>query len=374
MGVGLMNAEIHPERPTSAHFAVRRPFAAGALRVVVVLLTLAAAGYVGAGGYFYVRQHAMVFRPATREGKARQKFPPPTGASYVEFQTERGEKLTALFGPALDAHGDAVPPDAARRPTLLLFYGVGEYLNYPFLRNQVEVFRRAGFNVFVPDYIGVGLSGGEPSEEGLYETAAAAYRRLSERTDIDPQRIFIVGHSLGGAPAIELATRVEAAGLITLATFTALPDIAALRYPMFPAQWLTRIRCPNIERIGRVRCPVLILHAENDTTVPPWMAEALTEAAFAGGNQRVMQITLPGGNHDTTFALPGGDAVRAMQAFAGVASPPSRSFASQAAAKEAAGDKENTPAALVTAAPEGRPARTTQSNPPDPDRSPSVAR
>lgn len=371
MGVGPMNAEIHPEHPTSAHFAARRPLAAGVLRIFVVLLTFAGAGYVGAGGYFYVRQHAMVFRPATREGRARRKLPPPTGASYVEFQAERGENLTALFGPALDAHGDAVLPDAARRPTLLLFYGVGEYLNYPFLRNQVEVFRRAGFNVFVPDYIGVGLSGGEPSEQGLYETATAAYQHLKRRTDIDPQRIFIVGHSLGGAPAIDLATRVEAAGLITLATFTALPDIAALRYPMFPAQRLTRIRCPNIERIGRVRCPVLILHAENDTTVPLWMAEALTEAAFAGGNQRVMQITLPGGNHDTTFALPGGDAVRAMQAFAGVAAMPSQSFTPHMVAAEAAA--ENAPA-LVTAAPGGTPARTTRLSPRDPDRSPSAAR
>ncbi|MCS7081166.1 MAG: alpha/beta fold hydrolase [Chloracidobacterium sp.] len=315
-----MDAETHPEPLMRACFAVRRPWAARTLRVLVLLFAAAFVGYVGAGGYFYAVQHSMVFRAAAREGKARQKFPPPPGASYVEFQAERGETIMALFGPALDAHSEAVLPDAPRRPTLLFFYGVGEYLNYPFLRRQVEVFRRAGFNVFVPEYIGLGLSGGEPSEQGLYDTATAAFEHLKRRTDIDPQRIFIVGHSLGGAPAIDLAARVEAAGLVTLATFTTLSDIAALRYPMFPAQSLTRIRCPNIEKIGRVRCPVLILHAENDTTVPLWMAEALAKAAFEGGNRRVIQITLPGGNHDTTFALPDGDAVRAMQAFTGVAS------------------------------------------------------
>ncbi|OYT71244.1 MAG: hypothetical protein CFK52_08435 [Chloracidobacterium sp. CP2_5A] len=307
---------------TQLGFGARRPLAARALRILLMALTLALVSYVVVGGYFWTRQHSMVFRSVAREGKARQKLAPPLGASYVEFTAERGETVTAILGPALDARGEVVLPDAAQRPTLLLFYGVGEYLNYTFLRCQIEVFRRAGFNVFAPDYIGLGLSGGEPSEQGLYDTATAAYQHLKQRPDIDPQRIFIVGHSLGGAPAVDLAARVEAAGLITLATFTALPDIAALRYPMFPAQSLTRIRCPNIEKIGRVRCPTLILHAENDATVPLWMAEALAKAAVEGGNRRVIQLTLPGGNHDATFALPNGDAVRAMQAFAGL--PPTR--------------------------------------------------
>ncbi|QUW04467.1 alpha/beta hydrolase [Chloracidobacterium validum] len=326
-----------------ASFATRRPVVARVLRGLLILFALAVVGYVGAGAYFYTRQQGMVFRAVAREGRARQRLAPPVGATYVSFPAAGGETITALFGPALDAAGAAVLPDAARRPTLLFFYGVGEYLNYPFLRQQIEVFRRAGFNVFVPEYIGLGLSGGEPSENGLYETATAAYAHLKQRPDVDPTRLFIAGHSLGGAPAIDLAARVESAGLITLATFTTLPDIAAARYPMFPAHFLTRIRCPNIEKIGRVRVPVLILHAENDTTVPLAMAEALARSAFDGGNRQVMQLTLPGGNHDTTFALPGGDAIRAMQAFAGV--PPLRK--SSSAAAQADGGGAASPSAAV---------------------------
>ena len=313
-GLKTTTTEANPH-----NFAQRYPLAACLLRVFLVLFTLGLLGYIGAGMYFYTRQYAMVFRAIARGEQARRQVAPPLGASYVTFSAAHGETIAALFGPALDEHGNRVLPDAARRPTLLFFYGVGEYLNYPFLRNQIEVFRRAGFNVFVPEYIGLGLSSGEPSEQGLYDTALAAYEYLRQRPDIDPQRIFIVGHSLGGAPAVDLAARVMPAGLITLATFTSLPDIAALRYPMFPCRYLTRIRCPNIEKIRLVHAPILILHAENDTTVPLWMAEALTRSAFEGGNQHVVQITIPGGNHDTTFALPHGEAIRAMQAFAGIA-------------------------------------------------------
>lgn len=331
------------ESITQNTFVHRHPLVARLLRLGVVLFVLALVGYIGAGAYFYTRQHAMVFRAVARGERAQQPTAPPPGASYVTFQAARGETITALFGPALDEHGNQVLPDAARHPTLLFFYGVGEYLNYPFLRTQIEVFRRAGFNVFVPEYIGLGLSSGEPSEQGLYDTALAAYEHLTQRPDIDPRRIFIVGHSLGGAPAVDLATRVTPAGLMTLATFTSLPDIAALRYPMFPCHYLTRIRCPNIEKIRQVRAPILVLHAENDTTVPLWMAEALAKAAFEGGNQQVVQLTIPGGNHDTTFALPHGEAVRAMQAFAGLA--PQHADAPQPV--QAAGGVGSAPSAAV---------------------------
>ncbi|QUW01781.1 prolyl oligopeptidase family serine peptidase [Chloracidobacterium sp. MS 40/45] len=344
--VGLKTTSTETNPPTS--FARRYPLAARLLRVFLVLFTLGLLGYIGAGIYFYTRQYAMVFRAVARGERARRQVMPPLGASYVTFPAARGETITALFGPALDEHGDRVLPDAARHPTLLFFYGVGEYLNYPFLRSQVEVFRRAGFNVLVPEYIGLGLSSGEPSEQGLYDTALAAYEHLRQRPDVDPQRIFIAGHSLGGAPAVDLAARVMPAGLMTLATFTSLPDIAALRYPMFPCHYLTRVRCPNIEKIRQVRAPILILHAENDTTVPLWMAEALTRAAFEGGNRHVVHITLPGGNHDTTFALPHGEAIHAMQAFAGIAPvPPEKVRPETPQPAQAAGGVGSTPSAAV---------------------------
>jgi fermentation-respiration switch protein FrsA (DUF1100 family) len=346
--VQKLMAGLKPTTSPQTSFARRYPFAARLLRVGLVLFTLGLLGYVGAGVYFYTRQHAMVFRPVARGEQARRRVAAPLGASYVTFSAARGETITALFGPALDEHGDRVLPDAARRPTLLFFYGVGEYLNYPFLRNQIEVFRRAGFNVLVPEYIGLGLSSGEPSEQGLYDTALAAFEYLKRRPDVDPQRIFIVGHSLGGAPAVDLAARVQPAGLMTLATFTSLPDIAALRYPMFPCHYLTRIRCPNVEKIRQVRAPILILHAENDTTVPLWMAEALTKAAFEGGNQQVVQITIPSGNHDTIFALPKGEAVRAMQAFAGIAPvTPEKGRPETPQPAQAAGGVGSTPSAAV---------------------------
>ena len=40
----------------------------------------------------------------------------------------------------------------------------GEFIN----------FRRRGFNMIVPDFLGYGMSGGKPSEQGVYATADAA--------------------------------------------------------------------------------------------------------------------------------------------------------------------------------------------------------
>src|SRR5205085_12328334 len=74
--------------------------------------------------------------------------------------------------------------------------------------------RDAGVNILAFDWRGFGASEEIPSEEGLYRDAAAAYAYLRDVEHVPPNQIIIFGHSLGTAPAIELATRLPAAGLI----------------------------------------------------------------------------------------------------------------------------------------------------------------
>lgn len=54
---------------------------------------------------------------------------------------------------------------------------------------------------------------------------------MVEQKRIDLKRIFIYGHSIGGAIAIDLASRhPDAAGLIAEAAFTSIFDMALLKY------------------------------------------------------------------------------------------------------------------------------------------------
>lgn len=54
------------------------------------------------------------------------------------------------------------------------------------------------------------MHAGSPSQAGLIKDAEAAFDYLSLRRDVcDPDTIFLFGRSLGGAVAMELASRRE---------------------------------------------------------------------------------------------------------------------------------------------------------------------
>ncbi len=104
-----------------------------------------------------------------------------------------------------------VAADNPEAPVILYLHGQdatrGKNLEH------TESFHQCGYHVLVIDYRGFAESYDKetPSESKIYEDALAALVYL--KGQFPPNRIFIYGHSLGGAVAIELATRNEAEGL-----------------------------------------------------------------------------------------------------------------------------------------------------------------
>jgi uncharacterized protein len=139
--------------------------------------------------------------------------------------------------------------------------------------------RALGLNLLAFDYRGYGESGGRPSEAGLYRDAEAAYGYLRDTLGVPPGRIVLFGHSLGSAVAVELATRVPAAGLVLDGALMSVIARAQEVYPYVPVQWIARSRFASIEKIGRVEIPKLFLHARRDEVVPIAHGRRLYDAA-----------------------------------------------------------------------------------------------
>jgi fermentation-respiration switch protein FrsA (DUF1100 family) len=136
-----------------------------------------------------------------------------------------------------------------------------------------------GRAVFVYDYPGYGKSTGRPSEAGCYAAGEAAFEWLVKDQGVPAGEIILVGESLGGATAVELATRHPVRLLVLHSTFTSFPDVAQARVPWYPARYLVHNQMHNIDKIGRVHCPVLITHGTADRTVPFSHGERLFAAA-----------------------------------------------------------------------------------------------
>ena len=94
---------------------------------------------------------------------------------------------------------------------------------------------------------------------------------------------YIVGHSLGGAIAVELARRrPDAKGLVLEATFTSVADmVSESTWGFLPVSLILTQKFDTLSKIGEVKVPMLITHGTNDSIVPYKMGEALYQAATA---------------------------------------------------------------------------------------------
>jgi fermentation-respiration switch protein FrsA (DUF1100 family) len=236
----------------------------------------------------------LVFPGTQSQGKSSSRVQTPVGCELIRLRAADGAKIVALFG-----KGSA----SSHTPkfTLLFFYGNGTCM-----ADCLSVFnqlRALGFNVIMADYEGYGMSDGTPSEAGCYATADASYGYVLTRKEVDQTRILATGWSLGGAVAIDLASRKQIAGLATFSAFTNIGDmgqtlvgdagtVAALAF---------NSRFDNLAKIGSIGCPIFLAHGTNDQLVPPEMLDRLAHAAKA----KVTIVRVTGAGHNDLFQRDG---------------------------------------------------------------------
>ena len=187
--------------------------------------------------------------------------PGDIGAIYTDLwlTTPDGVKINAWRVPAM--------PQTACGLTLLMFHGNAGNLHS--IMPSSLMFRNMGFDFFAIDYHGFGKSGGEPSEEAIYQDAEAAWNYLTGTRGVPPGQIVILGRSLGGGPAAWLAERhPEAGGLILESTFTSLGDAAANLMPLFPARLIVGKQFETLGRMANIRMPLLVVHGDGDRLIP----------------------------------------------------------------------------------------------------------
>ena len=206
----------------------------------------------------------------------------------VELTTRDKVRLHGWFFPA--AQG------AARdKLVFLLFHGNAGNISHRL--GFVEAWLELGVNVFLFDYRGYGRSGGQATEPGTYLDAQAAYEWLLQKR-FAPQNIILLGKSLGGGIASELAGREPLGGLILQSTYTSIPDLGSELFPWLPVRWLGSIKYDTHSRLPRIKIPVLILHSRDDKLIRFHHAQG----NFAAANKPKMLVEMAGGHTEVLLA------------------------------------------------------------------------
>ena len=194
-------------------------------------------------------------------------------------------------------------PNPGARYTILYSHGnaedIGELL--PVLGD----IQRMGFSVLAFDYRGYGTSEGRPSQQSAYQDEDAAYDYLVKTAHVPANHIIALGRSLGGGTAVDLASRRPLGGLIVQSSFvTAFRAMAHV--PILPFDEFR-----NIDKIGKVHCPVLVIHGTADDVIAFWNGDRL----FRQANEPKRSFWVEGAGHDDLYEVAGARYAAALRAF-----------------------------------------------------------
>jgi fermentation-respiration switch protein FrsA (DUF1100 family) len=154
---------------------------------------------------------------------------------------------------------------------------VGTVDKWAVLAGRLSQLHRLSILVF--DYRGYGRSTGSANEQGILRDAEAAQQWLAEENGIRPCDVVLIGRSLGGAVAVDLASNVGARGLILESTFSSLPDVAAQHAAWLMPQWNMTQRLNSADKIKNYSGPLLQSHGSADRLIPLSVAQDLFENA-----------------------------------------------------------------------------------------------
>ena len=247
---------------------------------------------------FWTMQRRLMYFPA-----AYVPTPDEIGLMPVEpvtFETADGLELSGWF---LAASGPSP------RFTVLVFNGNAG--NRADRGPLAAALHRHGMQVLLVDYRGYGGNPGTSSESGFAADGRAARAYLLDRSDVDASRLVYFGESLGAAVAVGLAVEHPSAALILRSPFTSMADVGQHHYPFLPVRLLLRDTFPSIDRINRIRSPLLVIAGERDRIVPIQQSRRLYEAASAPKTL----VVFPEADHNDYELLAGDGMIQAIVRF-----------------------------------------------------------
>ena len=176
------------------------------------------------------------------------------------------------------------------RPLAIYFGGNAEEVSW--MLAFAEVF--AGWDLALLNYRGYGLSAGKPSQQALLRDALAIYDHFVGQPGIDPARVITVGRSLGSGVATYLASQRSMHGVLLVAPFDSITEVAQNLYPFLPVRLILGDLYNSAALAPAMTAPLRMIVASHDEVIPVQRSQHLFDA-WGGPKERV---TIAGAGHN----------------------------------------------------------------------------
>jgi alpha-beta hydrolase superfamily lysophospholipase len=229
---------------------------------------------------------SMLFNQATLTSYSLSTAVIPESKREFVSMTSQGKKIYGYF---VKSNGNF--------PSITVLYFHGNYDHLQYYWDRVELLYKTGFNIFIFDYQGYGMSEGTPSESALYADSRAALQYLLAHNDVSPTRLVFYGYSLGCAGAIDVAAYTFTPSCLLLespyaSTSTLLQSGVLLD---IPSSYVMKGDYNNAEKIRKVHTPLLLMHGVDDKFID---IEKNGTVVFNNANRPKQFIRVPGADHE----------------------------------------------------------------------------
>jgi uncharacterized protein len=201
----------------------------------------------------------------------------------------------AGFQPWRNAAGEYIGwcqtnPGAGERSRLLIVHGNSgsavDRLDY------AEELKKIGpWDVYILEYPGYGPRPGKPTQTSLFAAADEAIALLESNGPI-----YLMGESLGTGVACYLAGShpKSVRGMLLIAPYNNLTDVAGYQFPILPVKWFLLDRYPSETYLKNYNGPVAIVLAGQDRVIPQRFGRKLYDGY--PGPKRVWEVPQAGHN------------------------------------------------------------------------------
>ena len=236
-----------------------RTFLRASAQRLLALAGAAAGAYTLLVATLWWGQERLLFHP--------QRLPPD---HRFDVGADVRERTIEVPGARLHALHLQLP--ASRGVVFFLHGNAGSLQNW-FV--DLDVYRRANFDLFMLDYRGYGKSAGRiESEAQLHADVRAAWDTVAP--GYAGKKRVLMGRSLGTALAARLALAVQPDLTVLASPYSSMAALAAEHFPWVPAAAL-RYPLATDADVAQLRVPLLLLHGDHDTLIAASHSETLVK-------------------------------------------------------------------------------------------------
>ena len=244
----------------------------------------------------------------------------PRRASAEELTSPYGMNHVIEAAPGISI-GCRFYPAGSKAPSVLYFHGNGEIA--PDYDYTAPLYQERGINLFVADYRGYGVSTGSPTCSAIIEDAHPVFHGFVAflKDGGYTGDLFVMGRSLGSAPAIEVAFHHQdrLKGLIVESGFASTRNLLRrLGVSHLLRDIPDAAGFGNDLKIARVAIPTLIIHGEEDEIIPVEEGRALYSLSAAS---RKRSLFIPHAGHNDLMVHAMNEYMEAIAAFTSSSAP-----------------------------------------------------